>query len=205
MGDIKKARKKYKTPTHPWNRVRIDLEKELTTEYGLQNKKEILRIESVLRDVKKQAKDLIARRDPQSEREWNLLKARLTRLGLAPAELKVENVLDLSVKDVMERRLQTQVVRKGLARSMLQARQLIIHGHINVGQSKLAVPGHLVTVQEEGMINYSAGSSFSDPNHPERVVAKQPVAVEEVKETKKKKKEEVLPDIPKDEAIEAME
>ncbi len=122
MGDIKKARKKYKTPTHPWNRVRIDLERELTNEYGLQNKKEILRVESVLRDVKKQAKDLIARRDPQSEREWNLLKARLTRLGLAPADLKVENVLDLSMKDVMDRRLQTQVVRKGLARSINYSR-----------------------------------------------------------------------------------
>ena len=33
MGDPKKIRKKYKKPMHPWQKARIDLEKELSKKY----------------------------------------------------------------------------------------------------------------------------------------------------------------------------
>ena len=39
MGDPKKARKKYSTPIHPWQKFRIDDEKAIIKEYGMKNKK----------------------------------------------------------------------------------------------------------------------------------------------------------------------
>ncbi len=186
MGHIKKQRRKYKTPSHPWNRERIASERIIVDEYGLMNKKEILRLESVLRNIKHQAKDLITRSDKQAELEWERLKARLLRMGLITGEFKLERILDLSIKDVLERRLQTQVVRKGLARSMTQARQFITHRHILVGAHKVSVPGHLVTIEEEHMIAFSPNSPFIDEAHPERMRKE---VVPEVKEEEKPKKD----------------
>jgi small subunit ribosomal protein S4 len=34
MGDPRKRKKKYETPTHPWQKDRIDDEKELRRKYG---------------------------------------------------------------------------------------------------------------------------------------------------------------------------
>ena len=41
MGDPRKARKQYRTPSHPWQKVRLEDESKLAVEYGLKNKKEI--------------------------------------------------------------------------------------------------------------------------------------------------------------------
>jgi len=41
MGDPKQTRKKYATPSHPWNRERIEEERVIKRDYGLKNKKEI--------------------------------------------------------------------------------------------------------------------------------------------------------------------
>lgn len=190
MGDNKKLRKQYKTPTHPWNKTRILAEAELSKEYGLKNKKEIMRTEFLLSKFKSQAKQLITRTDKQAEVELEQLKQHLFKLGLASGDVQIDNVLDLSVKDLMERRLQTQVVRKGLARSMRQARQFITHGHIMVGSNKLSVPGHLVTVDQEVAIAFSPSSDLASPEHPER---KSPEDIKkELEEIKQKEAEAVV-------------
>lgn len=188
MGQSKSQRRKYKTPSHPWNRQRIAAERELLEEYGLVNKKEIMRIESLLRNLKTQAKELITRSDKQAELEWEQLRARLNRLGLVDGAMKIEQVLDLSMKNIMERRLQTQVVRKGLARSMMQARQFITHQHILVGSHKISVPGHFVSANEENMISFASDSSYADMNHPERMVANVAEPVDDATEGKPAKK-----------------
>ena len=41
MGDPKRLRKKYETPSHPWEEERIKRETELMKKYGLKNKREI--------------------------------------------------------------------------------------------------------------------------------------------------------------------
>ncbi len=195
MGDIKKQRKKYTKPSHPWNRARIESERILVDEYGLKNKKEIMRVESALRKFKHQAKELITRTDAQAEIEFAQLRSRLARLGLARGDIKIENVLDLSMKDLMERRLQTQVVRRHLARSMKQARQFITHGHIMVGVHKITVPGHYVTIDEEVAIVFASNSELSNPEHPERYQEEKNVE-EEVKEIKEKPRRGKKKDIP---------
>ena len=52
MGDPKKQRKKYTTPRHPWQRDRLDEERQLLKDYGLKNKKELWKFESLLRKFK---------------------------------------------------------------------------------------------------------------------------------------------------------
>lgn len=56
------------------------------------------------------------------------------------------------MRDILERRLQTIVYRKGLARTIHQARQLITHKKIEVGGRIVSAPGYLVQREEEDKI-----------------------------------------------------
>jgi small subunit ribosomal protein S4 len=152
MGDPKKRRKQYTTPIHPWQKVRIDDEKALSKEYGLKNKKEIWKLASKTRDFARQAKKLIANTTDQGELEKKQLLTRLVSLHILPPDADLDDVLGLETKDLMERRLQTIVLKKGLAKSMKEARQLIVHGHIMISNSKITVPSYLVKKDEETSI-----------------------------------------------------
>jgi len=149
MGDPKKQKKKFSTPNHPWQKERIEAEKELLKQYGLRRKYEIWKMDSLLKDFLNRAKTLIAQRNPQSELEKKQLLQRLSSLGLLKKDSKVEDVLNLTLKDVMERRLQTLLIRKQLARTMKQAREFITHEHVAIGERKVTAPSYLVTVSEE--------------------------------------------------------
>ncbi len=149
MGDPKKQKKKFSTPNHPWQKERIEAEKELLKQYGLRRKYEIWKMDSLLKDFLNRAKTLIAQRNPQSELEKKQLLQRLSSLGLLKKDSKVEDVLNLTLKDVMERRLQTLLIRKQLARTMKQAREFITHEHVAIGERKVTAPSYLVTISEE--------------------------------------------------------
>ena len=69
MGDPKKQRKKYETPRHPWRKERIDRDKLILKEFGLKNRREILKMEHILRRFRKQAKNLKALDTEQSKKE----------------------------------------------------------------------------------------------------------------------------------------
>ncbi|NPA86266.1 MAG: 30S ribosomal protein S4 [bacterium] len=171
MGDPKRCRKKYEPPSHPWKRERIVEEKKLQYKYGLKNKREIWIAKAILRKIRSQARDLIARkarRDPTAEHQEKLFLQRLIRLGLLNEGATLDDVLSLTVENVLERRLQTVVFRKGLARTVWQARQLIVHGHIAVNGVRITVPSYWVKRDEENLIDYAPGSPFKDEHHPER-------------------------------------
>ena len=169
MGDPKKNRKKYSTPNHPWQKARIDSEAEITRAFGLKNKKEIWRATSRLRNFREQAKRLSSLRTEQDAIETQQLLARLRRYNLLKQDARLDDVLTLSVNDILERRLQTVVYRKGLAKSMKQARQFITHEHITINGVKIKAPGHLVTLDEQSTIEFRPSSTLSDPEHAERV------------------------------------
>ncbi|MBW2967739.1 30S ribosomal protein S4 [Candidatus Woesearchaeota archaeon] len=173
MGDPKKQRKKYSTPGHPWQRARIEEEKQLMHEYGFKNKTEIWKMVSFLRDATAQAKKLVTLSGPQAEKEKELLLSRLKRYGLLPAEAVLDAILSISLRDVLERRLQTIVYKKNLANSVKQARQFITHEHIMVADKIVTSPSYLVPLKEEGMIRFRDSSKISDPEHPERIAARQ--------------------------------
>jgi len=132
MGDPKRPRKKYQTPMHPWEKSRIEEEKKLLKEYGLKNKREIMKMQSVLRNLKSQAKKHIAARGDQAEKEKQQLLSKVFRLGFTEKTATLDDVLGLTIDSVLRRRLQTLVYTLGLARSVKQARQFIIHRHITV-------------------------------------------------------------------------
>jgi len=188
MGDPKKAKKKYSRPQHPWRRAQLGEEKILVEEYGLKNKKDLWKIASKLSHFKQQAKKLIAKSGAQAEIEEKLFLEKLQKMSLVPAGATVDDVLSLSVKDLLERRLQTMVFRRGLANTIFQARQFIVHGHIMVNGQKFNVPSFLVPGNVEEMITYSGNSALADPEHPER--NKNKIKDEALKEAKIVKKEE---------------
>ena len=152
MGDPKKQRKKFSKPSHPWQKERIEAEKKILKQYGLRRKYEIWKIDSMLKKFLHRAKTIIGERTQQSELEKQQLLSRLYLLGLLKKDSKIEDVLNLSLKDILERRLQTLVYRKELAKTAIQARQFITHEHIAVGDRKITSPSYLVSIEEEPKI-----------------------------------------------------
>jgi small subunit ribosomal protein S4 len=195
MGSPKKPKKKYSTPSHPWQKVRIEEEKELLKEYGLKNKKEIWKATSILRKFKNQAKDLIASRGEQADKQKELFLNKLNRLNMIQKTDLLDAVLGLGIRDILNRRLQTVVLNKGLARSTKQARQFITHEHIIVGDKKVTKPSFMVGIAEENQLSFITSSTLANAEHPERSTQKKPEEIEkEVKEkeiAKKEKKVEV--------------
>ena len=152
MGDPKRQRKKFSKPSHPWQKERIEAEKELLKQYGLRRKYEIWKMDSMLKKFLNRAKIIIGQKTLQSEIEKKQLLERLYSMGLLKKDSKVEDVLNLTLKDILERRLQTLVQRKNITRTMMQAREFITHEHIKVGNRKITAPSYLVTVKEEPYI-----------------------------------------------------
>jgi small subunit ribosomal protein S4 len=187
MGDPRRIRKKFSGPSHPWQKERIDEEKNLLKEYGLKNKREVWKATSKLRNFKIQTKKIIRTKSEQSEKEKIQLLKKLVTIGILNENAGIEEVLGLSVNVILERRLQSVVFRKGLARSMNQARQFITHEHIMIDNKKITAPGFLVPKPLEGKISFSTSSRLFSEIHPERVKEEKMPKKPESKEKKPKK------------------
>lgn len=168
MGDTKKIRRKYDKPIHPWNKERIDEEKRYKRTYGLSNKKELWKAESILKGFKNQIKEFPSMEEKQGAHQRTQLRARLLKLGLIKADTDLGEVLGYTTEQILERRLQTIVQNNGMARSSKQARQMIIHEHVLVAGKKINAPSYLVTKEEETQIEFDSKSPFFDEMHPER-------------------------------------
>lgn len=100
-------------------------------------------------------------------REEEMIR-RLQGLGLIPENATIEDVLGLSIQDLMERRLQTVVFRRGMAKSLFQARQLISHGHVAIEGRKVRAPSYMVTREDETSLDYAESSPLRVGDHPLR-------------------------------------
>ena len=168
MGDPKHPKKKYMTPGHPWQKERIERESVIMKEYGIKNKKELWKMDTIRKNLSKQVKGMIVDQTPQSELEKKQLIGKLYKLGyIGEPSSDLDAVLGIELKDILERRLQTIVLRKKIASSISQARQFIVHNHILVAGKKLTSPSHITTRDEESTISFSEDSPFNDPEHPE--------------------------------------
>jgi len=167
MGDPRRHRKKYVTPTHPWDKARLEKEVQLVVKYGLRNKRELWRFQNILRKYRRVARDLLAKIDlPGKEGEVAKAKAqmvirKLYRMGILPENATLDDILNLSVEDFLERRLQTIVYRQGLARTIKQARQFITHGHIAIDGRRVTVPSYIVTRDLESKISIYKNSPLA--------------------------------------------
>ena len=168
MGDPRRLKKKYSTPQHPWEAKRIEQEYKIRKEYGLKNKKDIWKTSTILRKIKQQTRKLISQENEQARKEEKQLIEKLIGLNLINEGAKIEDVLGIDLKKLLERRLQTQVLKRGLARSTRQARQFITHKHIMIGDEIVNKPSYLVTNKEEAKIGFNSLSVLSKSDHPER-------------------------------------
>ena len=169
MGDPKKQRKKYDTPRFAWRKDILQEELKLVGQYGLRNKHELWRHKTMLSKVRGIARSLISKTPEERAKMENELLTRLKKLGVLQETAVLDDVLDLSLEDLLERRLQTLVFRKSLAKTVHQARQLVTHGHITLDNRRVTVPGYIVTREEEKTLAYALESQFVNAAHPTRV------------------------------------
>ena len=168
MGEPKFARPKFDTPSHPWKKARIEEEHSIRDNHGLKNMREIWKAKSQLRRHRRQAMRLIGMVDTtegHGMREMNDLLASLNNKGLVSSDAILDDILTLGTEEILNRRLQAQVYYKGLASTMKQARQLVTHGQICIGDQKVTIPSYPVSRDEEELIRYHSGSSLNNPEH----------------------------------------
>ena len=167
MGGIRKPKKKYVVPGHPWQKTRLAEELTFIGEYGLRNKRELWRHRTMLARFRGTARDLVALPSEVRSLQESQLLGRLINLALLADHSALDAVLNLTMRDLLERRLQTQVLRQGLAKTMHHARQLITHGHIVLGEHRVTSPGMLLFRDQERQLAYSRDSPYRHPSHPE--------------------------------------
>lgn len=168
MGDPRKQRRKYETPRFPWRTDTLQLELNLLGKYGLRNKRELWRHKTMLSKFRGIARSLLGMPIDRRRKLEKQLLDRLQRLGILSKKAVLDEVLDLSLENILERRLQTLVFRKGLAKSIYQARQLIAHGHIAIEGRRVSSPSYLVLGDEEPGMTYAPTSPLSVEGHPLR-------------------------------------
>lgn len=139
--------KRYKRPKKPFDKARIEEEKRLMKEYGLKNKREIWKAETNISRIRAQARKLIV--EPEKQEQF---LNKLRKIGLIDEKAGLNEVLSLTKRDWLERRLQTIVFKKGLAKTIKEARQLIVHRKILVNDKIVDVPSYVVKKDEEPLI-----------------------------------------------------
>ncbi|KAH9830481.1 40S ribosomal protein S9 [Rhodofomes roseus] len=170
--------KTYKVPRRPFENARLDAELKLAGEYGLRNKREIWRIGLILSKIRRAARELLKLdpKDPKRLFEGNALIRRLVRIGvLDETRMRLDYVLSLKIEDFLERRLQTQVFKAGLAKSIHHARVLIRQRHIRVGKQIVNVPSFVVRLDSQKHIDFALTSPYGG-GRPGRVKRKRAAA-----------------------------
>merc|ERR1712100_284761 len=140
-------------------------------EFGLRNKREVWRVQLTLAKIRKAARELLKLpvKDPKRLFEGNALLRRLVRIGVLDEDkMKLDYVLALKMEDFLERRLQTQVYKLGLAKSIHHARVLIKQGHIRVGKQIVNVPSFMVRTESQGHTDFAL-TPFGGGGRPGRV------------------------------------
>jgi small subunit ribosomal protein S4 len=149
LGDPHKPKKTYHRPRRIWTIDQLNAELYILGTYGLRNKRELWKAQSEIARIRNQARALLAipievRRD----KELRLLGF-LNRLGLVNESATLDDVLNLKIEDILERRLQTIVMRKIMSKSAIEARQIVSHRHVSVGSRTVNLPGYIVRKDEE--------------------------------------------------------
>ena len=153
MGAPKRNRRKYEKPKDVWSSDRIAADNAIMEEYGLKNMKEIWIAQTRVGRVRRNAREFLSG-GAYTEIHEAAMIARLVKFGITKSGATLDDLLDLNEKSFLERRLQSIVARKGLARTMKQARQLITHGYIAINGKRTNRPGYMVSLDEEKGVGY---------------------------------------------------
>ncbi len=150
MGDPKKQRKKYEKPLIPWDERRIENDRSIMQNYGLKRKEEILKMESFLRELRRRAREAAAETTEKNKEE---LLGKCRKMGLIGDEDDISQILRIDLRDVLDKRLQTIVSKIDGVGTVNQARQLVIHGHVKVGDRVMKSPSFLVPKKLEDKVS----------------------------------------------------
>jgi small subunit ribosomal protein S4 len=170
-----------------WDLERIKSSNALIDHYGLKNMKELWQAQTEIGRIRRNARLLLSGAAGSEHIRDNMFRM-LERMGLAKPGASLDDLLDLKENSLLERRLQTIVFRKGLAKTVKQARQLTVHGFISVNGRKVNKPSYLVDVKEEAAISY-----YKPIDVMQMKAAAQPAAAEAEAEAKAEPKPEVAP------------
>ncbi|MBU2522853.1 MAG: 30S ribosomal protein S4 [Nanoarchaeota archaeon] len=145
---IRRQKKRWAQPLRLFDKERIDDENVFMEKYGLKNKKEIWKIEFSIKKIRNQAKGFITA-DPKDK---DAFIERLAKKGLIKANAEIDDVLAMTRENLVGRRLQTLVFKKRLSHTAKEARQMITHRKVMVGDRIVNIPSYSVAVAEEKMI-----------------------------------------------------
>ena len=134
----------------------MDSELKLVGEYGLRNKREVWRVQLLLSKIRTSARILLTlpESDPRRVLQGKSLMKRLKKYGILEKNTEtLEQILSLKIQDFMERRLQTLVFKKGLAKSVHHSRVLIRQRHICIENNLIDIPSFLVKIESQDKIS----------------------------------------------------
>ena len=156
MGDHpKNSRKMWRKPKRPLNYDLLNEELHVLGTFGLKNKRELWKAHTELSRIRNQARSLLAlTQDVRVTKEPILMKS-LVRVGLVKENSTLDDVLNLKVADFLSRRLQTFIQKKESIKSPYLARQIVVHGHVMIGDRVVNIPSYTVKVEEEDQIHLS--------------------------------------------------
>lgn len=158
MGDPRRLKKKYATPNNPFEKDRIVEEFTYLGKYGLRNKKEFRKHKFQLSHYRKLARENRTLPDGIREERFEEIRSGLEKLGLVGKDATSDDILSLTVENILERRLQTLVHKLGMSKTIQQARQFVTHGHIAVNGAIVDSPSYLVNKDDE--IDFATNSPF---------------------------------------------
>jgi small subunit ribosomal protein S4 len=163
MGDPRKSRKTFSRPRKIWTSDQLSAELYVIGSYGLRNKRELWKAQTEVASFRNQARALLALpAEDRRQRELKLLKY-LGRLGLIDETAALDDILNLKIEHLLERRLQTMIMRKINTKSPYAARQIVVHGHVSIGDRFVNLPGHIVRKEEEDRLLVHIELSNSPP------------------------------------------
>ncbi len=139
--------KLFRKPRKSFDTVRIEQENSIVAQYGLKNRREIWKAQAKLNSIRNMAKKFF---DDTEENQKKFLD-KLAKMGLKVE--KITDVLALTEKEILDRRLQTIVHKKGIATTIKGARQLITHKHITISGKIVNIPSYMVKTDEEDGID----------------------------------------------------
>ncbi|HII38983.1 TPA: 30S ribosomal protein S4 [Candidatus Micrarchaeota archaeon] len=154
MGDPRRRRKLYESPKKLWDKARIEEESGLVKEYGLKNARELWRMQTILRKIRREARRILSRKGTHLKEREEALLARVKRFLIHKPDASLDDVLALDGRDILERRLQTLVKKKNFGKTPRQCRQLVVHGHVAIGSQRVTIPSYLVRFDEEDAVTW---------------------------------------------------
>ena len=112
MGDPKKPKKSYRRPRRIWTSDQLSSELYVVGSYGLRNKKELWKAQTKVANFRNQARTLLALTTEDRHDKESKLLTFLSRLALVKDSATLDDVLNLKIEDILERRLQTIIMKR---------------------------------------------------------------------------------------------